>query len=202
MPDRRQHHFLVGVFAAVAACVALSLAGCATTHSTVPQGAIQGFALLNPSTLQTDRRAQQVLRAAFANQEITLTTVIDVQGDKLNVVGITATGQRVFSLHMVGKELSIDSRDSAVGANLLPPQQLLNDLQLAYWPLSALQGAMAGSPWRVKQLDAHTRRLYREDKLIAEVHYADNDPWSGRFWLVNFQFGYSLAIESRLLPTT
>jgi hypothetical protein len=172
------------------------------TRPAAPQMAIQGFALLSPSTLQANRRAQQVLRAAFANQEITLTTVIDVQGDNLNVVGITATGQRVFSLHMVGTQLTVDSRDAAVGANLLPPQQLLNDLQLAYWPLSALQEAMKGSPWRVKQLDAHTRRLYREDKLLAEVHYADTDPWNGRFWLVNFQFGYSLAIESRLLPTS
>jgi predicted Rdx family selenoprotein len=181
--------------ACLGAC-ALLIVGCALPKSAAPPAAISGFAPLSPHTLGGDRRAQQVLRAAFATQELTLTSVVDVHGDELNVVGVTPTGQRVFALKLIGTQLTVDARDAATG---IPPQQLLNDLQLAYWPLAQLRQAFAGSIWRVKEIEAHTRRLYRDDKLVAEVHYADPDPWSGRFWLVNFQFGYSLAVESRPL---
>ncbi len=171
-------------------------AGCAAPQPATRAAAVDGFAPLSPRTLGADRSAQQVLRAAFGNQELTLTSVVDVRGDELHVVGVTPTGQRVFALHLVGTQLTVDASDAAAA---MPPRQLLNDLQLAYWPLAQLRQAFAGSNWRVSELGAHTRRLYRENKLVAEVHYADADPWNGRFWLVNFQFGYSLAIESRPL---
>jgi hypothetical protein len=187
-----------GFVAVIAACALLAATGCTATKSAAPRApTAAGFAPLSPRTLGADHRAQQVLRAAFASQELTLTSVVDVRGDELNVVGVTATGQRVFTLRLSGTTLNVDARDTA---SALPPQQLLNDLQLAYWPLAELRRAFAGSIWRVKELDAYTRRLYRDEKLVAEVHYADADPWNGRFWLVNFQFGYSLAIESRPLP--
>ena len=32
--------------------------------------------------------------------------------------------------------------------------------------------------------------------LLAEVHYATADPWSGRLWFVNFEFDYSLTIDT------
>ena len=34
-------------------------------------------------------------------------------------------------------------------------------------------------------------------QLIAEAHYGSEDPWSGRSWLVNFEYGYSLQIDSQ-----
>ena len=42
------------------------------------------------------------------------------------------------------------------------------------------------------------RRLRRGDALIAEVHYTTADPWSGRLWFVNFEFDYSLTIDTTL----
>ncbi|MGH8517262.1 MAG: DUF3261 domain-containing protein, partial [Panacagrimonas sp.] len=42
-----------------------------------------------------------------------------------------------------------------------------------------------------------TRRLRYGDALVAEVHYADRDPWNGTLWIVNFRDGYSLQVASR-----
>ena len=176
-------------------CVAIALAAC----QSVPTPAApkdQTFAPLAPNTLGADRRARQVLRAAFGGREATLSTVVEVRGDELRVIGTTAIGQRVFAVHQRGTQIDVESQNPL--ANQVPPRQLLSDLQLAYWPLEVLRGAL-GDGWQVKQATPDTRRLYRDDKLVAEVHYRDADPWNGRFWLVNFVFDYSLSIESQLV---
>jgi hypothetical protein len=44
---------------------------------------------------------------------------------------------------------------------------------------------------------AGTRRLKRDGRLIAEVHYSKpgTDPWRSHVWLANFEYGYSLAVD-------
>jgi len=70
------------------------------------------------------------------------------------------------------------------------------------WPRAALQSALEKSAWRLTEPDPRTRRLTRDSKLIAEVHYATPDPWTGRAWLVNFERGYSITIDSEPLQVT
>jgi hypothetical protein len=92
-----------------------------------------------------------------------------------------------------GQDLSEERAPQVPAA--LQSRQLLNDLQLAFWPLSALQQSWQSAGGEVTEPYAGTRRLKRAGVLLAEVHYAAN-PWNGRVWLKHFDHPYSLYIES------
>jgi hypothetical protein len=149
---------------------------------------------LAPATLGAERAANQRLRAAFGDQEVSLDCVVKVSAGHLTVIGLVPGGPRMFSVDYDGEHVA--AQESAEIPEDLRPQLLLNDLQLTLWPLPALQSALDHSRWTVTEPDARTRRLARDRKLIAEVHYASADPWTGRAWLVNFERGYSITIDS------
>lgn len=174
------------------------LAACGTTPAVRgTAAAAQAWPLLAPSTLGSTLSASQRLRAAYADQELSLDCAIDVTAGRITVIGLAPAGPRVFTVNYDGQR--VESETSAGVPAALKPERLLNDLQLALWPKAALERAFDHSRWRLAEPDPRTRRLLRDGTLVAEVHYADADPWSGRLWLVNFDGGYSLAVESQRL---
>ena len=80
----------------------------------------------------------------------------------------------------------------------LTPERLLADLQFVFWPVDALRAPLAEDGWEINDAPG-TRRLRRDGRLVAEAHYASDDPWSGRSWLVNFEYGYSMQIDSKAM---
>jgi hypothetical protein len=197
--------------AAAMACVAaLLLAGCknaprpaATPASTGADSAVPA----PPAVPRTDARpalalpdaagmrsASQVIHAAYGSRSVVLRTAIESAPGRLDVVGVTATGQRVFSAHYDGR--SIDARKSPFVPEQLDPERVLADMQLALWPLAAVQAAFRERGLTVTEPFPGVRRLSRADRLLAEVHYASDDPWSGRLWFVSFEFDYSLTIDT------
>ena len=106
---------------------------------------------------------------------------------------MTATGQRVFTATYDGRAVTAE-RGAFVPADI-EPERVLADMQLALWPLPALREAL-GERYEVAEPFAGVRRLKRSGRLIAEVHYAGDDPWSGRLWLVSFEHGYSLTVDT------
>jgi len=110
------------------------------------------------------------------------------------VVGVTATGQRLFTASWNGSTISADK--SAFVPASVEPERVLADMELALWPLAAVQSAFSAAGLEVTEPFAGVRRLRRGDALIAEVHYASSDPWNGRLWFVNFQYDYSMTIDT------
>jgi hypothetical protein len=154
--------------------------------------------LLAPATLGAPRSALQVLRGAFGAHDVVFQCVVDVDADRVTLVGLGAQSQRWFSLRYDGR--SLETQISPQAPELLDPQRMLADLQLALWPLAALEQALAGSGWQVTEPAPATRRLRRDGRLVAEVHYGGLDPWNGRLWFSHFESGYTLAVESQPLP--
>lgn len=138
--------------------------------------------------------ARQRLRAMVGNREIVLDCVVEVAADRVTVVGLLPAGNRVFSVRYDGTSVE-QERTPQVPAQL-QPEQLLADLQLAFWPAKGLHDAFRGGPWKLSQPDSRTRRLLHDGRLVSEVHYGDADPWRGRVWLVNFQRDYALIVDS------
>jgi hypothetical protein len=152
---------------------------------------------LPPAALGAVHSSRQIVHAAFGEREAALQCVLNIDAQQITVIGLNPTGQRLFSLVSDGSGNKIE-QSPLLGAQL-PPERFLADLQLVYWPLAAWRSATAGSDWSVSEPVAGTRRLHYRGRLVSEVHYADADPWRGRFWLSNFQFGYSLAVEAEPL---
>jgi hypothetical protein len=153
--------------------------------------------ILSPAALGEVHRSRQIVHAAFGEREAALQCVLDIDAAHVTVIGLNPTGQRLFGLTYDGKASQIEQ--SPLIAAQIPPERFLADLQLVYWPLSAWQAATAGSDWSVTEPLPGTRRVKYQQKLVAEIHYAGTDPWRGRFWLSNFQFGYSLVVDAEPL---
>lgn len=186
-------------YLAAAGCAAV-LAGCAhappaaaPTASTAGVPAAPDVVLASPTALPP-RSATQVIRAIYGTRAMTLRTAIELDATKLKVVGVTATGQRLFTVGWDGKSESADW--SAFVPEGVAARRVLSDVQLALWPLSAVQSAFEPAGLEVTEPFAGVRRLRRGDRLVAEVHYTTPDPWNGRLWFVNFEFDYSLTIDT------
>jgi hypothetical protein len=144
----------------------------------------------------TPRNASQVIHAAYGSRVATLRTAVQIDASGLTVVGVTATGMRLFTASFDGERVSAER--SPFVPKEVSPERVLADMQLALWPLASLQGAYADSGQIVSEPNPGVRRVVRGDRLVAEVHYASDDPWNGRLWFVNFEFGYSLTIDTAL----
>lgn len=176
------------------AALALAMSACSLLPAlTMPEPP----PLLTPASLERTVGVLQIVHGAFRESDLVFQCVVDVDAQRLSIIGLSGHGQRWFSLRHDGHSLATESTAQAPGA--LDPRRIVADLQLALWPLSALQRAFAGSVWEVSQPSPATRRLRRQGRLIAEVHYAGADPWQGTLWLSNFESGYALTIESRPL---
>lgn len=140
------------------------------------------------------RSASQVVHAAFGKRVATLRTAVQLDAAGLKVVGVTATGMRLFTASFDGKQVSAER--SPFVPKEVSPERVLADMQLALWPIDSLQRAYADTGQSLSEPLPGVRRVVRDDRLVAEVHYASDDPWNGRLWFVNFEFGYSLTIDT------
>jgi hypothetical protein len=168
------------------------LTGCATRVEHAAK-----IPLAAPAALSA-RAASQVIHAVYGSRSMTLSTAIQLDAAGLKVVGVTATGQRLFTVSWNGTEVS--AQKSAFVPGDVDPERVLADVQLALWPLPAVQQAFGQAGLDVTEPFAGVRRLRRGAALIAEVHYAGADPWNGRLWFVNFEFDYSLTIDTSVSP--
>lgn len=150
--------------------------------------------LLPPSSLGSPHAAQQILRVAFAEHEATLRCVVHVTPEKIEVVALTALGQRAMSVEWNGQDWKVETAPMVPAA--MRPEWLVADLELALWPLPVLQAAYRAAGWEVSEPGGGVRRLRRGGRLVAQVAYADPDPWQGRYWISNFRFGYALSVQA------
>jgi hypothetical protein len=179
-----------GSLAVAALVLAAPLGGCA--HST-RQNTPVPVRLAAPAAL-TPRSAEQVIRAVYGAQTITLRTAVQLDTAGLKVVGVNATGQRLFTVSWDGKTVAVDK--GAFVPDAVQPGRVLADLQLAFWPLASVREMFAAQGLEVSEPFAGVRRLQRGAALVSEVHYTTADPWSGRLWLVNFEHDYSLTVDT------
>jgi len=171
----------------------LCLGGCAATPPARP--ALVSRPLLAPATLGQERTVSQVVRAALGARELTFNCVVTVKQGAMSVIGLNAVGLRLFSVRYDGATVQADKSPGA--PTEFDPAHLVADLQLVYWPIETLQPALTQSGWQLSEPVPGTRRLRRGERLVAEVHYATLDAWTGRSWLVNFEHGYSLQVDSQ-----
>ena len=176
---------------AVAILASLLLAACAGT----PPAPAPSRPLVSPAALGSERAANQIVRGAIGAREMTINCVVTVKDGTMTVVGLSAMGVRLFTVRYDGHE--VQAEKGLPTPEQLTPERLLADLQLVFWPLSSLQKPLQEAGWQVSEPAQGTRRLRRGDRLIAEAHYSDQDPWTGRSWLVNLEYGYSLQIDSK-----
>ena len=174
--------------------VLLALGACV---STPPNPAGPARPLVAPATLGAERIVNQVVRGAFGSRELTINCVVTVKDGAMTLVGTNSLGMRLFTIRYDGK--TVQSEMAPAMQEPLVSERLIADLQLVFWPTQALKEPLRQAGWQLTEPASGVRRLRRGEQLVAEAHYSSADPWSGRSWLVNFEFGYSLQIDSQAL---
>lgn len=181
------------LYRSLLALMTLCLSACVQ----LPVAPVVGTALppLAPGVPSVSGQISQTLSAVFGERELTLACGFSVTATDWHTVCVNPLGLRVFTLGMTA-DGSVTAERGAGVPEQLDARRVLADIQLAYWPLAALQSAYSGSGWRVTEPAPDTRRLWLDQRVVAEVHYAGSSPWNGRLWLVNLRDGYALAIHS------
>jgi len=173
----------------------LTLGACASSPQPAPAPAL--WPLVAPASLGSERVVSQVVRGAFGSRELTFNCVVTVGDGAMTLVGMNSLGARLFTIRYDGEAVQSETTPAMQGAFM--PERLLADMQLVFWPFASLEKPMREAGWQLSEPAKGIRRLRHGDRLIAEAHYAGEDPWSARSWLVNFELGYSLQIDSQAM---
>jgi len=166
--------------------LACLIAGCATQ---APQARL-GLKL-PPSALGATISLQQHLSVEREGRIDYLDAALEVDDRQLDMIGL-AMGQLVMSLHFDG--ITLTSWRHA----LLPPQvrgeDVLEDIQLTYWPIDAIRAALPAG-WRIED-EGLRRTLWSGDTEVMTIDYGALPRWSGKVTLSNLRYGYRLTIQS------
>lgn len=160
-----------------------ALAGCA------PEPLIQP---LGPSALGRSVEARQQVSVHYQGHTRSLQIALRVAPDNLTLIGLSAIGQRLFTLGWNGREIT--HQNGLEKSHRLPARRILADLELAYWPLSALRTALASHAMRLEQLGS-TRALWDGDKLLWIAWRGPGQPWHRRLTLYNARLDYRIDVQ-------
>ncbi|HEU4779341.1 MAG TPA: DUF3261 domain-containing protein [Steroidobacteraceae bacterium] len=173
----------------------LTLGACVSSPASKPVASSRP--LVAPASLGSERVVNQVVRGAFGSRELTFNGVVTVKDGSMTLVGLNSLGVRLFTIRYDGTAVQSETVPAMQGP--LMPERLLADMQLVFWPFASLAKPLSEAGFQVSEPAPGIRRLRRGEQLIAEAHFSNDDPWSGRSWLVNFEHGYSLQIDSQSL---
>ena len=168
------------------------LAACA---STPPADPARLHLQLSPASLGVSLSLQQHLSVERAGRTDALDTVLEIEPDHLELVGL-AFGQRVMTLHYDGRQLQ-------TWRHLMLPKEVqgadvLQDVQLTLWPAAAIRAALPDG-WELRS-NAQQRQLLYQHELITQIDYLDGKPWGGTVILSNLRYRYKLTIQSLVSP--
>lgn len=171
------------------ACLGLALlwlAGCASLDSKTADRPWRGA--LPPAALGCAASVQQRLTVMPPGKAPTeLEALLEVDAQILRMA-IFHAGQRMGTLQWDGQQW--DVQRSPWWPAQLDPAQVLSDMQLALWPLPALESAVL-APWRLES-SASARRLLRAGQEQVVVRYV-----SPTMLEISYaQGGWTLRVES------
>ncbi|MCU6310552.1 DUF3261 domain-containing protein [Enterobacter cloacae subsp. cloacae] len=175
----------------------LLLAGC--SHSTDTEET-RPLAWLQPGTQVTlpppgitpAIRSQQLLTGRFNGQTQSLLVLLNADGQKVTLAGLSSVGIRLFLATY--DNTGIHTKQSVVMPQLPPASQVLADVMLSHWPLSAWQPQLPKG-WTLK--DIGTRRELRnpDGKLVTEIVYLQRNGKREPISIAQHVFKYHITIQ-------
>lgn len=139
------------------------------------------------------RRIVQHLTAVWSGHQENLLCVLELNNQGIAIAGLSDEGISLFNLSYDGKKLVVD-KSPLLTAGFIP-ELVVKDLQLAYWPAVEIQKILPLN-WRL-EANAHSRRLYFNNQLQADVDYSQPDiSWPKSVNLTNHQYRYRLQINT------
>ncbi|RJG02747.1 DUF3261 domain-containing protein [Noviherbaspirillum sedimenti] len=176
------------IFFCAAMMLALTLAGCHPPQQVQP--ARLGLRL-EPAALGASISLQQRLAVEREGRIDYLEAALEVDDRHVGMIGL-ALGQRVMSLEFDGNELK--SWRHALLPEQVRAEDVLEDIQLTYWPAAAVRAALP-TGWRIEE-EGMRRTIWSDDAKVVVINYSAEPRWNGKVALTNLRYQYQLTIQS------
>jgi len=184
-------------YRAVALTAALLLAGCShstDTQETRPQAWLQPGTrvTLPPPGISPAVSSQQLLTGSFNGQTQSLLVMLNADAHKMTLAGLSSVGIRLFLATY--DEAGIHTEQSIVVPQLPPASQVLADVMLSHWPISAWQPQLPKG-WTLT--DTGDRRALRNasGKLVTEIVYLQRKGKREPISIEQHVFKYHITIQ-------
>ena len=184
-------------YRAVALTAALLLAGCShstDTQETRPQAWLQPGTrvTLPPPGISPAVSSQQLLTGSFNGQTQSLLVMLNADAHKVTLAGLSSVGSRLFLATY--DETGIHTEQSIVVPQLPPASQVLADVMLSHWPISAWQPQLPKG-WTLT--DTGDRRELRNasGKLVTEIVYLQRKGKREPISIEQHVFKYHITIQ-------
>ncbi|CZX97768.1 TPA: DUF3261 domain-containing protein [Enterobacter bugandensis] len=185
------------VYRAVALAAVLLLAGCShstDTKETRPQAWLQPGTkvTLPPPGISPAVSSQQLLTGSFNGQTQSLLVMLNADAHKVTLAGLSSVGIRLFLATY--DESGIHTEQSIVVPQLPPASQVLADVMLSHWPISAWQPQLPKG-WTLT--DNGDRRELRNasGKLVTEIVYLQRKGKREPISIEQHVFKYHITIQ-------
>lgn len=184
-------------YRAAALAAALLLAGCShstDTEGTRPQAWIQPGTkvTLPPPGITPAIRSQQLLTGRFNGQTQSLLVLLNADGQKVTLAGLSSVGIRLFLATY--DSTGIHTEQSVVMPQLPPASQVLADVMLSHWPLSAWQPQLPKG-WTLNDTDTRRELRNPDGKLVTEIVYLQRNGKREPISIEQHVFKYHITIQ-------
>ena len=172
----------------------LLLVGC-SSQPTPTAYLDKGTAMTLPApVLATPFYRQQLLTASVGGRSHQLMTVLEADGRQLTLVGLTPSGVRLFRVRYDQQGIATEQLSPLLTGGMPPVSQVLADVMLSHWPLSAWQPQLPKG-WTLT--DNGDRRELRNasGKLVTEIVYLQRNGKREPISIAQHVFKYHITIQ-------
>lgn len=176
----------------------LLMAGC--SHSPPPGEAVAPQAWLEPGVrvilpapgITPEVNSQQLLTGSFNGQTQSLLVMLNADANKITLAGLSSVGIRLFLVTYDQK--GIHTEQSIMVPQLPPASQVLADVMLSHWPISAWQSRLPKGWTLIDQSDKRELRN-ASGKLITEIAYLQRKGKREPISIRQHVFKYHITIQ-------
>ncbi|MCS2148881.1 DUF3261 domain-containing protein [Scandinavium manionii] len=181
----------------LALAAVLALAGCshsAQDESGRPQAWLQpGTQITLPSPGITPAvSAQQLLTGSFNGKSQSLLVMLNADDKKLTLAGLSSVGIRLFLVTYDKK--GIHTEQSIVVPQLPPASQVLADVMLSHWPISAWTPQLPKG-WTLTDNGDKRELRNAQGKLVTEITYLQRKGQRQPISIEQHVFNYHITIQ-------
>ena len=148
------------------------------------------FQLIKEHPFENGIELLQSAQVNFKGESHDLLFQTEVTAQTLVMVGLSATGTRLFSIQLSGEQITASGLPTEDG---LKAEYLLADMQLSLWSVSALNQSLSGA--QLIQVSPTRRVIVRNNNEIISIDYSHSELYKGQIHFQHLERGYSLLIE-------
>ena len=184
-------------FRAAALIAALLLAGCShstNSDSARPQAWLQPGTkvTLPPPGITPAVSSQQLLTGRFNGKTQSLLVMLNADDRRLTLAGLSSVGIRLFLATY--DATGIHTEQSIMVPQLPPASQVLADVMLSHWPISAWQPQLPKG-WTLKDIGDRRELRNASGRLVTEIVYLQRKGKREPISIEQHVFNYHITIQ-------